>query len=123
LAKQFHYQICYPKKCVERVIDFYRNRGKYHEFVYQHKTSVAAGYMVMDILKLADPYFPIPTETPGVNLPISRAFNNKHAFEMLRDSIVDSIAFSTAPELKEARELAMRYKRRELYSKFQEKAA
>jgi HD superfamily phosphohydrolase len=118
MQKQYHYQICYPKKCVERVIDFYRNRGKYHEFVYQHKTSVAAGYMVMDILKLADPYFLIPTERPGINLPISRAFSNARAFEMLRDSIVDNIAFSTAPELKEARELAMRYKRRRLYSKF-----
>ena len=103
---------------MDRVIDFYRNRGKYHEFVYQHKTSVAAGYMVMDILKLADPYFPIPTEKPNVHLPISRAFSNPHSFEMLRDSIVDNIAFSVAPELKEARELARRYKRRELYSKF-----
>jgi len=111
---QYHYQICYPEKCAERLIDFFRNRGKYHEYIYQHKTSVAASYMVSDILKEADLHFLLPTST-GSKLPLSRAFYDPHSFERLRDSIIDQIAYSDSPELKTARDLALRYKRRDLY--------
>lgn len=114
---EFHYQICYPKKCVSRVIEFFKTRGKLHEFIYQHKTNVAGACMLNDILKLADPYYLIPTEDPNTKLPISRAFSNPHAFERMRDSIVDGIMYSTSPELQPARELALKFKRRELYSK------
>lgn len=115
--KQYHYQICYPKKCVSRVIQFFKNRIALHEAIYQHKTTCAGGCMVTDILKLADPFFLIPTEDPTVNLPISRAFANPHAFEKLRDSIIDEIANSSTPELQPAKDLARRFKRRQLYSK------
>ncbi len=116
--KQYHYQICYPKKCVSRVIQFFKNRIALHEAIYQHKTTCAGGCMVTDILKLADPFFLIPTEDPNICLPISRAFSNPRAFERLRDSIIDEIANSSAPELQPARDLATRYKRRQLYSTY-----
>jgi len=113
-----HYQICYPKKCVTRIIDFFKTRGILHEFVYQHKTTCAASCMVIDILKMADPYYLIPTDDLEVSLPISRAFSNPGAFDHLRDSIIEDISRSSAPELQPAKELAIRFKRRILYSKF-----
>lgn len=120
-TKQYHYQICYPKKCVSRVIQFFKNRIALHEAIYQHKTTCASGCMVIDILKLADPFFLLPTEDPNVRLPISRAFSSPHAFERLRDSIIDEIANSSAPELAPARDLATRFRRRQLYKLSSEK--
>lgn len=115
---ELHYQICYPKKCVTSVIEFFKTRAKLHETIYQHKTTCAAACMVNDILKKADPYFLLPTGDPKVNLPISRAFNDPFAFERLRDSIIEQIASSTTPELQPARDLARRFQRRILYSKY-----
>jgi HD superfamily phosphohydrolase len=121
-AGEYHFQICYPKKCVSRVIEFFKTRGKLHEFIYQHKTGGAGECMLKDVLKLADPYYLIPTEDPNVKLPISRAFSNAHAFERMRDSIIDAIMYSTSPELQPARDLALKFKRRELYSTYRANA-
>lgn len=115
---RMHYQICYPQKCVSRIIEFFKTRGRLHEHVYQHKTTLAGSCMLIDIFKLADPYYLIPTDKPGVKLPLSRAFYNPHAYEHMRDSIVDGIISSTSLELKPARDLAKRYRRRQLYSKY-----
>jgi HD superfamily phosphohydrolase len=111
-----HYMICYPKKCVEGVMDFYRNRYKMHTTVYQHKTTTAGACMVVDILKKADLHYLIPAGDQ--RLPISRAIMNNEAFCRLKDTIIESIAESTSEELRPARELAERFLVRDLYSKF-----
>jgi HD superfamily phosphohydrolase len=112
-----HYMICYPKKCQNRIIEFFRFRGRMHEFVYQHKTTTASGCMLVDILKKADLHYLIPAGEEW--LPISRALLNQEAFYRLKDSIIESIVESTSEELKPARALAERFLARDLYSKFQ----
>lgn len=118
----YHFQICYPEKCVSRVIEFFKTRGKLHEFIYQHKTQHAAQCMLLDILKLADPYYLLETDTTGVALPISRAYTNAHAFQKMTDSIIDDIWRSKDPQLAPARALVEKYKKRKLYSKFRHHA-
>lgn len=111
-----HHMICYPMKCAESVMDFYRNRYKMHAAVYQHKTSVAGACMVIDILKKADCHY-LMTASNGQRLPISRAVLDSKAFCRLKDTIIESISESTSEELKPARELANRFLARDLYSK------
>lgn len=108
--------ICYPKKCVEEVLDFYRFRFKMHGTVYQHKTTCAAATMIVDILKLADPFYVLPA---GNNRhSISSAVIDPDAFLSLNDNIVENIRYSTSADLKPARDLAARFLKRDLYSKF-----
>eukprot|EP00980_Cylindrotheca_fusiformis_P001524 scaffold346_cov116-Cylindrotheca_fusiformis.AAC.38 len=108
-----HFMICYPKKCVEEVMSFFRFRFKMHGTVYQHKTSSAAAAMVVDILLKADPYLAI--EAGGEHHSISSAVVNQEAFLGLKDSIIEDIYNSSAPELQPARDLARRFMARDLY--------
>lgn len=112
----YHYMICYPEKCVEAIIEFYRVRYKMHTTVYQHKTGIASGQMLVDILKKADLHCLMTTRS-GKKLPISRAVLDEEAFYSLKDTIIDRIVESTSEELREARELAHRFIARKLYSK------
>ena len=96
-------------------MEFYRNRFVMHDTVYQHKTSGAAKCMVVDILKLADPFYRIVLGDQ--KLPMSRALVNPEAYCRLKDTIIEIIAESTSEELKPARELAQRFLARDLYSK------
>lgn len=110
-----HFMICYPKKCVEEIMNFFRFRFTMHGTVYQHKTSSAAASMVTDILLHADPHYRI--SVGGVDHSISSAVINQKAFLALKDTIVEDIYNSTSSELKPARDLARRFLARDLYSK------
>ena len=108
--------ICYPKKCVPEVMDFFRFRFKMHSTVYQHKTTSAGACMLVDILKQADPYYLI---TAGdEKFSISSAVVNQEAFLKLTDRIIENIRDSSSKELEPARALAKRFLARDLYSKF-----
>lgn len=108
--------ICYPKKCVEEVLEFFRFRFKMHGTVYQHKTTCAAAAMIIDILKLADPFYILPAGSRRHS--ISSAVIDPDAFLALNDNIIENIKYSTSEDLKPARDLAERFLKRDLYSKF-----
>jgi hypothetical protein len=110
-----HFMICYPKKCVEEVMNFFRFRFKMHGTVYQHKTSSAAAAMVVDILMKADPYHVIIAG--GEQHSISSAVINQEAFLTLKDTIIEDIYNSTSRNLQPARDLTKRFLARDLYSK------
>jgi hypothetical protein len=105
--------ICYPKKCVEEVLEFFRFRFKMHGTVYQHKTTAAAAAMIVDILKLADPFYTMPAGSRPHS--ISSAVIDPDAFLALNDNIIEYIKNSTSKDLKPARDLAKRFLRRDLY--------
>jgi hypothetical protein len=80
--------------------------------------------MVCDILILADPHLKLSTENELAeqvdndnitHLSISRANNNPNSYLKLDDSIFDLIHKSTDPNLRPARQLINRMKRRKLY--------
>jgi HD superfamily phosphohydrolase len=119
-----HLMICYPEKMVTSAMDFFKKRFTLHTNVYKHHVTSGAGYMISDILCLADPYFRIPIPRSIVtgkaklgchSLPISRAMLEPSVFLQLKDSIIDVIASSTDPNLAEAKELISRWQRRDLY--------
>eukprot|EP00549_Striatella_unipunctata_P025974 CAMPEP_0118676242 /NCGR_PEP_ID=MMETSP0800-20121206/1931_1 /TAXON_ID=210618 ORGANISM="Striatella unipunctata, Strain CCMP2910" /NCGR_SAMPLE_ID=MMETSP0800 /ASSEMBLY_ACC=CAM_ASM_000638 /LENGTH=310 /DNA_ID=CAMNT_0006571719 /DNA_START=8 /DNA_END=940 /DNA_ORIENTATION=+ len=86
-----HLMICYPKKCVKKARKFFEFRPYLHSEVYTHKNAKAADIDVMNMLQMADPYYPIKTSTPGKILPISKAMNDPSAYLQLTDSILDQI--------------------------------
>jgi HD superfamily phosphohydrolase len=119
-----HLMICYPEKMVTSAMDFFKKRFTLHKNVYKHPVTSGAGFMISDILCLADPYFRISTSSNGFaakaklgcdSLPISRAMLEPSAFLKLKDSIIDVINSSTDPNLANAKELISRWQRRDLY--------
>ena len=84
--------------------------------------------MVCDVLCLADPYFRIPVRTEDFqkkylprkksvheSLPPSLAVLDIRAFERMKDSIIDQIATTTDPRLRDARALIYRFQTRDFY--------
>lgn len=123
-APGYHLMICYPEKMLldGNAMEFFNQRFKLHKSVYHHKTTVAATFMICDILTLADPYFRLPTvmedesaiqEDEG--LPVSQAMRNKTSYLELRDSVIDQIKATRTPELRESRLLIQRLRERNLY--------
>jgi HD superfamily phosphohydrolase len=119
-----HLMICYPEKMVTSAMDFFKKRYMLHKNVYKHHATSGAGFMISDILCLADPYFRISAPSSVStgkaklgcdSLPISRAMLEPSAFLQLKDSIIDVINSSTDPNLAEAKALIARWHRRDLY--------
>lgn len=135
-----HLMICYPDKMVHNAMNFFKDRFRNHQYLYTHHTTNAAGYMVCDILLLADPFYRgLSTTTeeedsrqscqqqPGLRkydgpsmLPVSRAMQTPESYLRLKDSILDVIAATTKPELRPARALIRRYQSRQLYKRVAE---
>ena len=124
----------YPDKegrMVDIVMGFFKKRFKNHLNIYTHPTTIAACYMICDILILADPYFRISNLNEGedlnqdtakakkdkaqLELPISRAMINDGSYLQLKDSILDQIAATKEPSLRPARILIKRFRSRKLY--------
>jgi len=84
-----------------------------HGTVYQHKTTCAAAVMIVDILKLADPFHVVPAGSRPHS--ISGAVVDPDAFLALTDTIVEEIKYSSGKDLKPARDLAERFLKRDLY--------
>jgi deoxynucleoside triphosphate triphosphohydrolase SAMHD1 len=115
-GRKGHYMICYPIKCVESVMEFFKTRYNMHHKVYQHKTTISASIVLCDALRAADLHY-LMTSNGSQPVPISRAVLNADVYLKLNDSIIDLIDASTSPELAEARDLTRRLLERDFYSK------
>lgn len=134
--KEFHHMmICYPEKMVPSAMSFFKTRFNNHQKLYTHPNTVAAGYMICDVLLLADAYIRLPTQcesdeaedinTPQddnviTSLPISRANMHSESYLRLKDSILDIIDATSCKGLKPARKLLSRFRARKLYKKVAE---
>jgi hypothetical protein len=134
----YHLMIVYPEKMVQSAMNFFKNRFRNHQKLYTHSNTVAACYMVTDILLLADPFVKIPTtcegdgtsastgrkkdHEPGRKLSISQANSHPESYLRLKDSILDIIAASDKPELAPARILLNRFRAHKIYKKVAEEA-
>jgi len=129
-----HLMICYPDKMVQNAMNFFKNRFVNHQKLYTHHTTNAASFMVCDILILADQYVRLSTQNENdkygdkngnghnhhLKLPISRANIHPRSYLLLKDSILDIIAATDAPELRQARLLLKRFQCHKLYKKVAE---
>jgi HD superfamily phosphohydrolase len=118
-------EICYHAKEVYNVYSLFHTRYNLFKQVYSHRVGKAIEYMVSDVLLLADPY-----------LKISEKTRSPESYTYLTDSILQQIegmllllpvwefssltepmlvAGSSAPELKAARDLLKRFRKRDLY--------
>lgn len=104
-----HYMICYAEKRLKAVSTFFTNRFDLHEQVYQHKTTSGSSRMIVDILRLAEPYFRIDGK------PLSLSVLNAETFYKCDDEILTRIEADTNPRLKPAQDLIQRYKARDCY--------
>jgi hypothetical protein len=99
-------------------MSFFEKRADLHTKIYSHKTSIAASFMISDVLCLADPFIEIPVgkECSGATLPPSRAMLDPYAMLRLKDSVIDLIASRTdIPGLRPAQKLLQRYQKRDIY--------
>jgi HD superfamily phosphohydrolase len=128
-----HMMIVYPEKMVQNAMNFFKLRFQNHQKLYTHHTTNAASYMICDILLLADPYIRLSTANEGedvsqksacngmeLKLPISRANVHPQSYLLLRDSILDIIATTEDPNLRQAKNLINRYRSHNLYKKVAE---
>ena len=138
IKQNTHLMIVYPQKMASHILKFFLTRRDLHEAIYTHHTTEAAGYMVCDILCLADPYFRISTQPGGIilaktgykeqcddddpnasplpdSLPLSRSMWSEYAYLRVRDNILAQIANTTDPQLEPARQLIARLWSRDLY--------
>eukprot|EP01083_Nonionella_stella_P019659 54591_1 len=137
-----HLMICYPDKMVQNAMNFFKNRFVNHQKLYTHHTTNAASFMVCDILILADQYVRLSTQNEQqqhdkygdgngnihgngngqqhLKLPISRANIHPQSYLLLKDSILDIIAATDTPELRQARLLLKRFQCHKLYKKVAE---
>ncbi|XP_062110298.1 uncharacterized protein LOC133822092 isoform X3 [Humulus lupulus] len=97
-------QICYRAKDYLTIHKLFATRADLHRTVYTHAKVKAIELMVVDALRKADSCYQI----------VARAFRPSE-FWKLDDSILKAIEISSEPELKEARDLVTRIRRRDLY--------
>eukprot|EP01104_Vermistella_antarctica_P007811 TRINITY_DN1925_c0_g1_i1.p1 TRINITY_DN1925_c0_g1~~TRINITY_DN1925_c0_g1_i1.p1 ORF type:complete len:393 (+),score=107.16 TRINITY_DN1925_c0_g1_i1:262-1440(+) len=97
-------QICYNTKASYMIYQLFHTRYSLHKQVYQHHVGKAIEYMINDALDLADDY-----------LEISKRANDVKRFTYLTDTVLKEIEHSTCDELKEARSIVLRIRRRQLY--------
>jgi len=96
--------ICYHQKEIFNMYDMFNLRFKLHKIVYNHRTSKAIDYMLMDILLYADSYF-----------DISNSIFDCSNFIKMTDSILYSIEHSREPSLEKSRQILHSLRTRQLY--------
>ncbi|MCH88475.1 metal-dependent phosphohydrolase, partial [Trifolium medium] len=97
-------EICYRAKDYLTIHKLFATRADLYRTVYTHPKVKAIELMVVDALVLANDY-----------LQISSSIQDPAEYWKLDDSIIKTIETSPCPELKEARELILRIRRRNLY--------
>ncbi|XP_065847252.1 uncharacterized protein [Euphorbia lathyris] len=97
-------EICYRAKDYLAVHKLFATRADMHRTVYMHAKVKAIELMVVDALLKANRH-----------LRITSAIHNPAEFWKLDDSILKTIETSSSTELKEARDLILRIRRRDLY--------
>ncbi|KAF8341439.1 uncharacterized protein EI90DRAFT_1737823 [Cantharellus anzutake] len=96
--------ICYDYKDHYNVWTLFDSRYSLHKRIYNHKTSKAIEYMVVDALIAAEPVLKIA----------ERRYDPKK-YLYLTDSVLDEIERSTDPALAGSRAILARLRRRDLY--------
>jgi len=125
-----HTMICYPDNMVQNAMSFFEKRFEEHQRLYTHSKTQAGGYMICDILLLADPFFrihtnndgkdmfsPPPVDVAGIRLPISRAMVHADTYLELTDSVLDKIMNTDTAELRPARILIKRFRSHCIYKR------
>ncbi|GAU49233.1 hypothetical protein TSUD_282840 [Trifolium subterraneum] len=97
-------EICYRAKDYLTIHKLFATRADLYRTVYTHPKVKAIELMVVDALVLANDY-----------LQISSSIQDPAEYWKLDDSVIKTIETSPCPELKEARELILRIRRRNLY--------
>ncbi|KAL3582761.1 hypothetical protein D5086_017093 [Populus alba] len=97
-------EICYRDKDYLTIFKLFSSRADLHRTVYSHAKVKAIEMMFVDSLIKADDY-----------LQISSKIQDPAEFWKIDDSILKTIEISQDQELKEARDLIMRIRRRDLY--------
>ncbi|XP_074274421.1 uncharacterized protein LOC141598617 isoform X1 [Silene latifolia] len=97
-------EICYRTKEYLTIHKLFLSRADLHRTVYTHAKVKAIELMVVDALLKANNH-----------LQISSAVNDPAEFWKLDDTILKRIETDAHPELKEARDLILRIRRRDLY--------
>ncbi|WCJ38419.1 hypothetical protein M5689_019481 [Euphorbia peplus] len=97
-------EICYRANDYLTVHKLFATRADMHRTVYTHAKVKAIELMVVDALIKANSY-----------LGISDAINDPDEFWKLDDSVLKSIETNPSKELKEAKDLVLRIRRRDLY--------
>uniref|UniRef100_A0A2N9ILI2 HD domain-containing protein n=1 Tax=Fagus sylvatica TaxID=28930 RepID=A0A2N9ILI2_FAGSY len=97
-------EICYRAKDYLTIHKLFATRADLHRTVYTHAKVKAIELMAVDALLKANDH-----------LDIASSIHQPAEFWKLDDSILKRIEISPEPELKEARDLILRIRRRELY--------
>ncbi|KAI9460398.1 hypothetical protein HD554DRAFT_2206873 [Boletus coccyginus] len=97
-------KICYDIKDANQIYELFYTRFSLHKRVYNHKTTKAIEYMVMDAVLEAEPY-----------LKIAELVENPKRYVYLTDTLLNRIEESTAKELEPARAIIERIRSRDLY--------
>jgi deoxynucleoside triphosphate triphosphohydrolase SAMHD1 len=97
-------EVCFHSKEVFNVYEMFHTRYSLWKQVYAHRVGKAIEYMISDAFSLADKH-----------LHISDAIDDPALFVNLTDSILRTIESSRDQELKPARDLVRRIRKRQLY--------
>ncbi|KAF8189702.1 hypothetical protein BJ912DRAFT_925872 [Pholiota molesta] len=103
-ARVLDNQICYNMKDINLVYNFFNTRFTMHSAVYNHKTTKAIEYMIVDALSAADEY-----------LGITKRMFSPEEYVHLTDHIMTEIEASKVPELARSRAVLKSMHRRKLY--------
>jgi len=104
-AKVIGDNICFHSKEFHTVYDLFLTRFQLHRSVYNHKAAIGIDAMVADILAEANS-----------ELNIANSINDPEKFLGMSDTVLHTIEYSTSANLKKARQLLHRLRRRDLYS-------
>ncbi|KAI8899413.1 hypothetical protein BC833DRAFT_585820 [Globomyces pollinis-pini] len=104
LSRVIDNQICFNQKEAYNLYEVFHCRFSLFKQVYTHRVSTAIEYMIKDIFLLADPH-----------LKISQNIHDMSQYVFLDDSILLAIERSQKIQLKPARDLLKRLRKRDLY--------
>jgi len=104
-------RISMRSKIARNVQQLFEDRASLHRDVYQHKTVKIIDEMIVDALIAADKAYPLPGD-----IPLSEAMDNLEVYLTLTDDhLLNTIKYSRADALKEAKDIVQRIVRRKLY--------
>lgn len=97
-------ELCFHAKESYNIYEMFHTRYSLFKQIYTHRVGKAIEFMVCDIFKNANPY-----------LKINERLSDPVEYLTLNDHIIHEIEVSKSPELKTARDLIKRLRKRELY--------
>ncbi|XP_052230627.1 uncharacterized protein LOC127844452 isoform X2 [Dreissena polymorpha] len=106
-------QLCFRDKENGDFYDLFYLRAKLHRQAYQHKTTFIIGEMIVQALIKADEHLKFEGQG-GIMKKMSEAIGDMKVLSALTDEIFNVILNSSAPELKEPKELLHKVVSREL---------